>query len=469
MKKKYLVTVMLLSAAALSMTAFLGGCADASDVTQTVLPEETISDTLAIGEEGNREEGTTEDLKEKESETETGEETSLDNAAERIKCYSYNDAVLKDFSYKLFQENMDEENPVLSPVSAYIALSMAGLGAENNTKTEFEAVLGDYSDMTDICNNLMNSLPTSSENNIVTLACSAWVDDEMNVYDSWLSDIDTIMHSEVFQGNLSTRDTVTQMNNWIEDKTNGVIEQMLNKPLGEDTRLVLFNTVYFKAKWASGFDAVDTYDDKFYPEKCSEPIRTEMMHKSGENMDYISNDFAEGLIFPYRNWEDGDGNFALVALRPLNDEKTIRQIYSELTCEVIGDLLANKQTVIVNTKLPKFEITFDKSLNESLVSMGLVDAFRDGVADFSGIGMTDLDNGIYIDLVRQKSKIIVDEEGTEAAAVTEVMMECTSAFIEENPIDVYFDSPFIYIIMDMDKEIPLFIGILDTPAPLLCE
>lgn len=457
MKKKYLLNAMLLSATMLTTACFLGGCADNSIKTVSSPNEsETVEDETGINEE-------------KTTKISIDSEEDLTYSGS-TRCLVYSDDVLKHFSYALFAENMDEENPVISPVSAYIALSMAGLGAENNTKSEFEAVLGDYSDMTDICDNLMNTLPTSSENNIITLACSAWVDDEMNVYDSWISDIDTIMHSEVFQGNLSTRDTVTQMNNWIEDKTNGLIEQMLNKPLSEDTRLVLFNTVYFKAKWASGFDAVDTYDDKFYPEKCSEPISTEMMHKSDENMDYISNDFAEGIIFPYRNWEDGDGNFALVALKPLDDEKTIREIYSELTHEVIGDLLESRQTVMVNTKLPKFEMTFDKSLNESLISMGLIDAFRDGVADFGKIGATDLDNGIYIDLVRQKSKIIVDEEGTEAAAATEVMMvECTSAFIEENPIEVYFDSPFIYIIMDMDKEIPLFIGILDTPAPLLCE
>lgn len=456
MKKKYLVNAMLLSAAMLTTACFLGGCADNNIKTVSSINEsETVEDETGINEERT-------------TKISVGREEDL-NESGSTKCLVYSDDALKNFSYTLFAENMDEENPVISPVSAYIALSMAGLGAENNTKKEFESVLGDYSDMTDICDKLMNTLPTSSENNVVTLACSAWVDDEMNVYDRWLSDIDTIMHSEVFQGNLSTPDTVTQMNNWIEDKTNGLIEQMLNKPLREDTRLVLFNTVYFKAKWASAFDAADTYEDKFYPEEGSE-LSAEMMHKSGENMDYISNDFAEGLIFPYRNWEDGDGNFALAALKPLDDEMTIREVYNRLTEKVIDDMIENKQTVMVNTKLPKFEITFDKSLNDSLISMGLVDAFRDGVADFSGIGVTDLDNGIYIDLVRQKAKIIVDEEGTEAAAATEVMMaECTSAFIEENPIDVYFDSPFIYIIMDMNREIPLFIGILDTPAPLLCE
>ncbi|MBQ5851791.1 MAG: serine proteinase inhibitor, partial [Lachnospiraceae bacterium] len=74
------------------------------------------------------------------------------------------------------------------------------------------------------------------------------------------------------------------------------------------------------------------------------------------------------------------------------------------------------------------------------------------------------DKKIYIDLVRQKSKIIVDEEGTEAAAVTEVIMTEGCALIEDKPIEVRFDRPFLYMIMDMDKNIPLFIGILDEPV-----
>ncbi len=80
------------------------------------------------------------------------------------------------------------------------------------------------------------------------------------------------------------------------------------------------------------------------------------------------------------------------------------------------------------------------------------------------MGTTTAGGNLYIDLVFQKAKIIVDEEGTEAAAVTEVLIkeECAS-IIDEEPINVYFDEPFLYMIMDMDKEVPLFIGIMDNP------
>lgn len=448
-KKRY-------QAAALSLSVLLSGCAGKHEEQVVYLPDETVTETEAAVRELSTEETQVENEEDK---TETEEYNT--SGGEELSEDAY--GVLRDFAYSLFGENMAEENPVLSPVSAYIALSMAGLGAENNTGEEFEAVLGAYPDMTALCDDLMNTLSVSSESNKVTLACSAWIDDEMNVYDSWLADIDTIMHSEAFRVNLSDTETVTQMNDWIEDKTNGLIGQMVDEPFDKDARLVLFNTVYFKAKWASMFDAADTYEDKFYTEDGS-ALDTEMMHKHEAGMDYVANDFVEGLIFPYQNWDDGDGNFELVALKPVDEEAKVRDIYSELTGEVIADLLSNKQTEMVNTKLPKFELEFAGDLNESLISMGLVDAFKEDAADFGGIGVTDTGDGIYIDLVSQKVKITVDEEGTEAAAATSILMARASSLMTEEPMEIYFDSPFIYIIMDMDKEIPLFIGILDNPT-----
>ncbi len=447
MKKKHIA--LLLSAAMLSQSLALSGCGASSSEGQTAenLAEEATAELESESEV------------EMEIETEIERETEIaieDEASED----EYNS--LKSFSYELFSKSMDEENPVLSPVSAYVALSMAGLGAENNTKTEFEAVLGEYSNMTAVCSDVMKSLPTSSENNTLSLACSAWVDDEMNVLDSWISDIDEIMSSEVYQTDLSAQETVSQINGWIEDKTNGLIEEMVSEPFDEDMRLVLLNTIYFKAKWASAFYAADTYDDTFYLEDGSE-IEVSTMHKWSGNMDYVSNDFAEGLIFPYQDWGEGDGNFAMLVLKPTGDSD-VREMYSRLTDTVIADLIENKQTELVNTSLPKFEIDFDKKLNDSLIEMGLTDAFNEKTADFSKIGVTDTGNGVYIDLVRQKAKIIVDEDGTEAAAATMVAMEKAAALIEEEPLEVYFDSPFVYIVMDMDREIPLFIGILDNPA-----
>ena len=111
----------------------------------------------------------------------------------------------------------------------------------------------------------------------------------------------------------------------------------------------------------------------------------------------------------------------------------------------------------MNIDLPKFEITFDQILNDSLIELGLESAFDADKADLTGLGKADHDGNIYISLVRQKADIRLDEEGTEAAAATEIAM------VEATSLNMVFDHPFLYMIMDMDTQIPLFIGIIDNP------
>lgn len=458
MKKKDFVKTMLLSSALVSSVCLLGGCAGGSANAQNTLsPQEQQKETQPTDKTAVEEEP-------------KAEQTDMEADDKAEVCYD----ALNDFSYKFFAENMEEDNPVLSPVSAYMALSMAGLGAEHNTKAEFASVFGDYADMTTLCNDVMTTFPTATQSNTIALANSAWISENFSVSDNWLSDINTVLHSEAFQRDLTSPDIVGEMNGWISEHTNGMIDKMVEQPFKDYTGLVLYNTVYFKAKWEAPFEPYAVYSDKFYLEDGRE-INAEFMHRQ-DDMEYLSNDFAQGLLFPYR-YEEEDAQYAFVALKPADENTTIRDLYKQLTPLVISELLAGKQTDLVNTKLPKFEIEFDKQLNDSLKNMGLKDAFDVGKADFSGIGADNSTESVnenaknnlnqynlYIDLVRQKAKIIVDEEGTEAAAVTQAIMECGAAMPVVEPKEIFFDRPFVYMIMNMDNEVPLFIGILDSPA-----
>ena len=140
-------------------------------------------------------------------------------------------------------------------------------------------------------------------------------------------------------------------------------------------------------------------------------------------------------------------------------------MYESLDMEQIGAMVDAGQEISVDLWLPKFEVTFDKELNEDLKEMGFSSAFDENLADFTGIGLTDNGLPLYISLVRQKAVFIVDEEGTEAAAVTEVAMdECAAV---ENPVlpkEVHFDHPFLYMILDKEADMPLFMGIMDDPS-----
>ncbi|MBQ2802615.1 MAG: hypothetical protein IJF07_01805 [Lachnospiraceae bacterium] len=362
---------------------------------------------------------------------------------------------LQDFSYKLLEQNLALENPVLSPVSAYFAMGLAGLGARGETKSEFDKVLG--ADLESYPQKLMNVLECDTKNMQVDLANSAWVDEAFTPSKDWMKATEVFYKAEAFKEKLSTEQTLKKINNWVEDETEGLIPGFLGEPLGTDVRLALLNTVYFDGKWDLPFDAESTYQEEFTT-KDNQKVMVDMMQMYLEYQQYLKNDIAEGVVLPYE-----DQKYSFVALKP-TDGNTVREMYEQLSMEEIFTLLDNKQEKMVNLWLPKFEITFDQILNNSLTNMGLTKAFSAEEADFSGIGATDSGNSLYISLVRQKAVVKVDEEGTEAAAVTVVMMKDGCAIMEDKPIDLFFDEPFFYMIVENETKTPLFMGILDKPV-----
>ncbi len=366
------------------------------------------------------------------------------------------------FSHRLLQENINETNPVLSPVSAYLALGMVGLGAKGDTLAEFESTMGAGFETT--AAELMQGIPSwmkakEEEKTLpLSVANSVWVDETMNPEEAWLAEVNDIFTTEVYQGVLSSEATKRDINKWVEKKTNSLIKEFLREPLDVETKLALFNTIYFKGEWVSDFEKNSTYKEDFTTTDGSVK-KVDMMHDYGRNEMYLKNDVLDGVVMDYRN-----GSMAMVALKPTAGQ-TVREMYENLTYEALIELWDTVTYKNINLKLPKFEVEFDKSLNKTLQNMGLKLAFDSEKADFTGLGYTDNGLPLYISLVRQKAVVKLDEEGTEAAAVTMVVMnECTSAESTEKPIDVFFDEPFLYIIMDMKSRTPLFMGIMDDPS-----
>ena len=359
------------------------------------------------------------------------------------------------FSKNLFLKSQEETNPVLSPVSAYLALSLAGTGARGETAQEFEAVLGDGQQA--VAGKWMNTLPADSEGTQVMLANSAWVDERMECNAQWLETAANLYRAEVYQTKLSAPETVDDINFWIEDNTKGLIKNFLDSPMDETDRLALFNTVYFKGKWRSPFEGESTHDHTFTLEDGTQ-LETPMMRKYNKDMSYISGADCDGVVLPYR-----DSDLVFVALKPIKGQ-TVRQLCSSLDFGQVGKMVDDAQIATVDLLLPKFEVSFDRELTGDMKAMGLVSAFDPGRADFTGIGTTADNMPLYIGLVRQKAVFKLDEEGTEAAAVTEIMMRVGSAMPASEPIEVHFDKPFLYMIFDQETDVPLFVGIMDDPS-----
>lgn len=367
---------------------------------------------------------------------------------------------LENFGYSLFEENMDAENPVLSPVSAYLALSMAGAGAEGNTRQEFVQVLGE--DMLPVADDLMNCLPTEQKSEFgqlsLSVANSAWLDETLEAGDEWLATVKDVYDAEAFRASLSSVGTMNDMNTWISKKTNGLIEKLLSEPLSEDAKMALINTLYFKGNWQKSFTAAQKEP---FTKADGTTVEADMMHIYQENFEYVKNDLTRGVLMRYKTIEDASKQYAMLALLPQGD-KSVREMYAQMTqdAEWLHKLLAEKEGISVNLAFPKFEVSYERKLNDSLINMGLQDAFDAGKADFTSIGKND---SLYISLVIQKAVVKTDELGTEAAAVTAMIAE-TAMIYADTPVDVYFDRPFLYMIVDMNKEIPLFIGIMDDPT-----
>ena len=360
---------------------------------------------------------------------------------------------LQAFSQQLMLENMDKENPLLSPVSAYLALGMVGMGAEGETLQEFQNILG--SNMPAISQKMMEQYPQDQEGMILTIANSVWVDQQLTPNGKWIAEMEEIFKGEGYRGALSSQEVMEQINSWCNENTRGLIPRMLEEPLGKEACLALLDAIYFKGDWLVPFEETNTLQRPFTREDGTEK-QVDTMSMWEKEQSYLHSSLGEGVLLPYQG-----GDFAYVAVLP-NEGTEVRELYRQLTPEALEELLASENRELCNLRLPKYEVSFDQVLNDSLQAMGLVRAFDGELADFSSL--TEQGEPLCISLVQQKAVFKMDERGTEAAAVTMVVMNKCTAIVEPQPRKLYFDRPFVYMILDLETQVPLFVGIMDDPS-----
>lgn len=372
------------------------------------------------------------------------EETSMDEG-------------VQEFSYKLMTEALaqsEQENPVLSPVSAYMALSMAATGARGETKTELESLLGeDHRLLSERCMAILESMAEVD----LELANSAWLDQRFQAKEEWLAGIQEAYKGEVYRADLSSRQTMKAINTWAKEHTQGLVKNFLPKPLEEDARLALLNALYLEADWWSSFDGYATHKQTWYREDGGEK-QVHTMRKGMAHFDYVSDTDMDGVVLPFRGEE-----LAFLAIRPQAGQ-TVRELYSQLTPGRIADLLEGREERLMNLSLPRFTVSCDQMLDDLLKSLGVERAFDPGLADFSGLGTDQEGQSLYVSLVRQKAVIELNEDGVKAGAVTEVAMRAGAGMPTEEPVEMNLDHPFVYMILDLESQVPLFVGILDDPG-----
>ncbi len=359
-----------------------------------------------------------------------------------------------ELGFELLRANAGAENPVVSPVSAYFALAMAANGGGGETLSQLEGLLGGSMDEVNAaCSALQRHLRETAGSTVLTSANSMWVDEGTQVEDGYLAAVTGALDSEVYRCDLST--AMDDINSWVKKETKGLIPKLLEEPLGPETAMVLMNALYLNAAWQEEFDPYDTFERPFHTGRGD--VRTDFLNALPTEQTYLQGEGMEGVLLPY-----DDGKTAFVALRP-TDGRTGRELARDLDGETFGRVLESGSQVKMDLGLPKFTAECSWELKDALESLGVTDAFDMAKADFSAMGSRD-GQPLYLSRVVQKVKLAVNEKGTEAAAVTAAVMDAGSAMPEEPPVELIFDTAFVYAVVDLESGAPLFLGLYTGPA-----
>lgn len=359
-------------------------------------------------------------------------------------------ASFTDFALRLFKAtNEDGENVLISPLSVMCALSMTLNGAEGNTLTQMEDVLGMQRDELNLyLYSYITSLPKGEKYKLIQ-ANSIWFrdDDRFSVSPDFLQTNADYYGADIYKAPFD-RQTLKDINNWVKLNTDGMIPKILDD-IPDNAIMYLVNALAFEAEWKEVYKKTQVRDGKFTTED-GEVQNVKLMY--AEENRYLEDENATGFIKYY-----SDKKYAFAAILP-NEGVSVSEYLASIDGEALYSMLTNSQSTTVKTAIPKFEVEYDTEMSGILKEMGMSDAFNSILADFSGIGSSTRGN-IYIGRVIHKTFIEVGEKGTRAGAAT-VVETNDAAAPPSKPKEVILDRPFIYMLIDCENNVPFFIGTL---------
>ena len=368
------------------------------------------------------------------------------------------------FAFELYQALKGEEgNLFYSPYSISPALAMTYAGARGETAEQMAATLQFLLEQerlhpafnwldAELAGRGEGAEGKDGEGFRLNIVNAIWGQKDYSFLSTFLDVL-----AENYGAGLRILDFITEteksrltINDWVSDQTEGRIEDLIPQgAIGELTRLVLTNAIYFNAAWKYPFDEDMTADGPFYLLDGGQ-VSVPMM-KQTESFGYTEGEGYQAVELLY----DG-GELSMVVLLPEAGE--FQSFEEGLQAQQVSDIISGLQPTEVALTMPRFEFDSEFSLKDTLAGMGMPIAFSSG-ADFSGMtGNPEL----FISDVVHKAFVAVDEAGTEAAAATAVIMELTA--VPEPPVEVTIDSPFIFLIRDIDTGAILFVGRVMNPG-----
>lgn len=340
----------------------------------------------------------------------------------------------------------DEENVFVSPLSVSMALSMILNGARGATLEEMMYALRahNYSpdDINEYNKDLREALINVDKSTSLTIANSIWYRKDVSVKNDFISVNKNNYNAEIRALDFSSSDAVKQINNWCAKQTNNKIPEILNT-IPDDALAYLINAVYFKGIWASKFDKNRTTKEDFYTENNISMGKVNMMHQIG-SFDCYDDEYGRYLKLPY-----GNNAFSMIIMLP-NDNKTVDDFVSSLDNERWNNAMDYMSEKKIFLSFPRFKTACEYKMRESILpEMGMITPFSPLSADFSGM----FENAnAYISNVIHKTFVEVNEEGTEAAAITVEESFATGG------MSYTVNKPFVFAICENSTGVILFIG-----------
>ena len=368
---------------------------------------------------------------------------------------------------------------IYSPLSITYVLGMVNDAATGLTEKELEETLGFHEGgiqaVNDYCKKLIDGLPKVDDKVTLNIANAIFLNKNYTLKPQFEQDMQTYYDAKAEALDFKAPETLNHINSWASEKTNGMIPTILDDI---DPLMVsyLLNAIYFKADWASKFDLKNTKNETFTPENGNSSTDIPMMHQN-VLIQYINNSMFSAIKIPY-----GNGLWNMMVMLP---EKgfTTDHIINHLAalglngvegafCEIVDGIatmsVKSFSPYEVDLKLPRFETSSDtdkldtgepnkmKGLISIMQKMGINRAFIDGMAEIPNM----CEYPLYIAMMRQKAKIKVNEEGSEAAAVTVagVSFKSASGPIEYPKATFHANRPFVYVIQEASSGVILFVG-----------
>lgn len=363
----------------------------------------------------------------------------------------------QDFALTVFKECVrkdgSETNTLVSPLSVMTALAMTANGAQGDTLAQMEWTLGgdlialdafrplDTEGLNQYLGAYLGDLPNDKKARLCS-ANSIWVKDGvLDVKPTFLQTNADHYNAQVFAAAFDSR-TKEDVNRWVSDKTNGMIPQMLDE-IPVASVMYLINALAFDAEWKEIYRADQVFEAEF-TDINGKTANVPMM--GSEESGYLDDGSATGFIKPYAS------GYSFVAMVP-NEGVSLDDYVQSMRYDKILAQITESNDEPVMVSMPKFSADYSVEMSDILRDMGINDAFEPDRADFSA--MAEVREGeLYINRVLHKAAIQVDERGTKAGAATAVEMRTKGALLNS----VYLNRPFVYMIVDNENHLPVFIG-----------